>query len=60
MRTGPWGLAYVNVKSIRNNQYSTDLPSPQFYQTVYYDSCPTVLDEVFAGAGTFRSVSVKP
>lgn len=59
-RTGPWGLAYVNVKSIRNNRYSTDLPSPQFYQTVYHDSCPTVLDEVFAGAGTFRSVSLKP
>jgi hypothetical protein len=53
-----WGVGYMNVKSIRRNDYETDVNEPLFFETVYYGDDLSPAEENFP-AGNFRPVAVR-
>lgn len=44
--TGPWAIVYYGVSSIKSNQYTTDLPTGQFYNVVYYGTGMSIAGEI--------------
>jgi hypothetical protein len=55
--TATWGVGYMGVPIVTNNQYTTDLVSPRFFNTVYYGPGMSVSGEIFPST-TFRPLSV--
>ena len=58
--TGPWAVAYTNVRSVRGNVYSTDLTGSHAYQIIYdrTGGVPTE-GEKFHSAPHFRGLSIR-